>query len=79
MCVCVFSRSHWASVCGGDSFPHMACPEHSSHDKTNISLKYLFSLLQLPTASFPVVVKMGHAHSGMGKVGADDVITHTAI
>jgi len=57
----------------------MACPEHSSHDKTNISLKYFCSFLQLPTASFPVVVKMGHAHSGMGKVGADDVNTHCTL
>ncbi|KAL1275246.1 hypothetical protein QQF64_034869 [Cirrhinus molitorella] len=46
----------------------MAFPEHSSHDKTNISLKYFSSLLQLPAASFPVVVKMGHAHAGMGKI-----------
>ncbi|RXN08116.1 synapsin-3 [Labeo rohita] len=42
--------------------------ERSSHDKTVISLKYLSCLLQLPAASFPVVVKMGHAHAGMGKI-----------
>ena len=33
-----------------------------------MKLRFLFSLFQLITPKFPVVVKIGHAHSGMGKV-----------
>lgn len=29
---------------------------------------YVFVYLQVTSPSFPVVVKMGHAHAGMGKV-----------
>lgn len=36
--------------------------------ESSYSKDLCFCLFQLPAASFPVVVKMGHAYAGMGKV-----------
>jgi len=37
----------------------------------------LFGALQLVMPNLPVVVKIGHAHSGMGKVGVSSLISQS--